>query len=241
MPSPTSTWVRMAVAPYENACNAAAPGGFIADPADAAGPVGVAGVMGGRGSEVSAETTELFLECAWFAPGPTRAARKSLGLPTEASQRFERGTDLWSVPEALRCWWPSPARSRPATCIRSVICSGSPNGRCRSPRCSAWSCRSTCWSNAWSPSALPWWPSPPSTGWRLRYRAGGRTSGRRSIWSRKSPASTASVPFPTTSAPSGPATRSTRTNPRRFRQDSARHGRRGPVRDPPASPRPRRR
>ena len=70
--------------------------------ADAAGPVGVAGVMGGRGSEVSAETTELFLECAWFAPGPTRAARKSLGLPTEASQRFERGTDLWSVPEALR-------------------------------------------------------------------------------------------------------------------------------------------
>jgi len=70
--------------------------------ADAAGPVGVAGVMGGRGSEVSAETTDLFLECAWFAAGPTRAARRSLGLPTEASQRFERGTDLWSVPEALR-------------------------------------------------------------------------------------------------------------------------------------------
>jgi phenylalanyl-tRNA synthetase beta chain len=70
--------------------------------ADAAGPVGVAGVMGGQGSEVGAETTDLFLECAWFAPAPTRAARRALGLSTEASLRFERGTDLWSVPEALR-------------------------------------------------------------------------------------------------------------------------------------------
>jgi phenylalanyl-tRNA synthetase beta chain len=70
--------------------------------ADAAGPVGVAGVMGGRGSEVSAATTDLFLECAWFQPGPTRAARRALGISTEASLRFERGTDLWSVPDALR-------------------------------------------------------------------------------------------------------------------------------------------
>lgn len=70
--------------------------------ADAAGPVGVAGVMGGKGSEVSAETKDLFLECAWFASAPTRAARKALGLSTEASQRFERGTDLQAVPDALR-------------------------------------------------------------------------------------------------------------------------------------------
>src|SRR5207247_2013241 len=32
-------------------------------------------------------------------PGP---ARKAVGLPTEASQRFERGTDLWGIPDALR-------------------------------------------------------------------------------------------------------------------------------------------
>jgi phenylalanyl-tRNA synthetase beta chain len=70
--------------------------------ADAAGPVGVAGVMGGQGSEVTATTTDLFLECAWFAPAPTRAARRALGISTEASLRFERGTDLWSVPDALR-------------------------------------------------------------------------------------------------------------------------------------------
>jgi phenylalanyl-tRNA synthetase beta chain len=70
--------------------------------ADAKGVVGVAGVMGGQGSEVSSATTDLFLECAWFRPGPTRAVRKALGLSTEASQRFERGTDLWGVPDALR-------------------------------------------------------------------------------------------------------------------------------------------
>ncbi len=70
--------------------------------ADAAGPVGIAGVMGGQGSEVSATTADLFLECAWFAPAPTRSARKALGLSTEASLRFERGVDLQSTPEALR-------------------------------------------------------------------------------------------------------------------------------------------
>jgi phenylalanyl-tRNA synthetase beta chain len=70
--------------------------------ADAATVVGIAGVMGGRASEVSDTTTDLFLECAWFRPGPTRAARRAIGLLTEASQRFERGTDLWAVPDALR-------------------------------------------------------------------------------------------------------------------------------------------
>lgn len=70
--------------------------------ADAAGPVGIAGVMGGQGSEVSSGTTDIFLECAWFAPKEVRQARKAGGLFTEASQRFERGTDLWAVPDALR-------------------------------------------------------------------------------------------------------------------------------------------
>jgi phenylalanyl-tRNA synthetase beta chain len=63
---------------------------------------GIAGVMGGRHSEVSDVTTELFLECAWFEPKATRRTRRALGLSTEASQRFERGTDLWGVPDALR-------------------------------------------------------------------------------------------------------------------------------------------
>ena len=70
--------------------------------ADAEGAVGVAGVMGGGESEVSDATTTVALEAAWWDPAPTRAARRALGLPTEASQRFERGTDLWALPDALR-------------------------------------------------------------------------------------------------------------------------------------------
>lgn len=70
--------------------------------ADAGGPVGIAGVMGGQGSEVSTDTTDIFLECACFAPKDVRRARMAAGLFTEASQRFERGTDLWGVPDALR-------------------------------------------------------------------------------------------------------------------------------------------
>jgi phenylalanyl-tRNA synthetase beta chain len=72
--------------------------------ADAKGPSGIGGVMGGRSSEVTDATTDVFLESAWWDPAPLRQARKALGIVTEASYRFERGTDLWSVPEALqRC------------------------------------------------------------------------------------------------------------------------------------------
>ena len=72
--------------------------------ADAAGPSGIGGVIGGRSSEVTDGTTDVFLESAWWEPGPLRQARKALGILTDASYRFERGTDLWSVPEALqRC------------------------------------------------------------------------------------------------------------------------------------------
>lgn len=72
--------------------------------ADASGPSGIGGVMGGRSSEVTGSTTDVFLESAWWDPAPLRQARKALGILTEASYRFERGTDLWAVPEALqRC------------------------------------------------------------------------------------------------------------------------------------------
>ncbi len=70
--------------------------------ADAEGPIGIAGVMGGAASEVDARTTDLFLECAWFDPPQVRRARRALGLSTDASYRFERGVDLWAAPEAFR-------------------------------------------------------------------------------------------------------------------------------------------
>jgi phenylalanyl-tRNA synthetase beta chain len=61
--------------------------------ADADRAVAIAGVMGGATSEVSASTTSIALESAWFLPEAVRAASKRLGLKTEASSRFERGAD----------------------------------------------------------------------------------------------------------------------------------------------------
>jgi phenylalanyl-tRNA synthetase beta chain len=69
--------------------------------ADAQGAQALAGIMGGAGSEVTAATTDLFLEIASFNPGLTRAARRTLGLSTDASYRFERGVDPNLAPVAL--------------------------------------------------------------------------------------------------------------------------------------------
>lgn len=67
--------------------------------ADAERPVAVAGVMGGRDSEVTATTTDVLLEIAAFAPRLVRAGRRQLGLSTDASYRFERGIDENAVAE----------------------------------------------------------------------------------------------------------------------------------------------
>ncbi|HEX7119706.1 MAG TPA: phenylalanine--tRNA ligase subunit beta [Longimicrobiales bacterium] len=61
--------------------------------ADAERPVAVAGVMGGLDSEVTEETTNVFLECALFDPKTTRRTRRALGMSTDASYRYERGVD----------------------------------------------------------------------------------------------------------------------------------------------------
>ena len=61
--------------------------------ADANRPVAVAGVMGGGNSEVGAQTRTIVFESAYFAPLSVRRTSKKLGLKTEASMRFERGTD----------------------------------------------------------------------------------------------------------------------------------------------------
>jgi phenylalanyl-tRNA synthetase beta chain len=70
--------------------------------ADAERVIGIAGVMGGRDTEVSATTTDVVLECAWFDPSRVRAGRRAANLTTDASQRFERGTDRWGAVDAFR-------------------------------------------------------------------------------------------------------------------------------------------
>ena len=61
--------------------------------ADARQSIAVAGVMGGRDSEVTDKTTDVLLEVAYFDPTRTRRTRRALGLSTDASYRFERGID----------------------------------------------------------------------------------------------------------------------------------------------------
>jgi phenylalanyl-tRNA synthetase beta chain len=74
--------------------------GVIADATDTA--VGIAGVMGGASTEISDTTTAVLLECAWWQPMAVARSSKHLGLRSEASARFERGTDPEVVELAAR-------------------------------------------------------------------------------------------------------------------------------------------
>jgi phenylalanyl-tRNA synthetase beta chain len=60
---------------------------------DAEGPVGLAGIMGGLRTAVTADTTDVFFESAFFSPDAVLGRARRFGLVTDASQRFERGVD----------------------------------------------------------------------------------------------------------------------------------------------------
>lgn len=62
--------------------------------ADARGPVGLAGIMGGARTAVDAGTEDVFLEAAFFAPDAVLGRARRYGLHTDASLRFERGVDF---------------------------------------------------------------------------------------------------------------------------------------------------
>jgi phenylalanyl-tRNA synthetase beta chain len=72
--------------------------------ADASRPVALAGIMGGLDSEISATTTDVLIESAYFTPSSVRRTARQLGMDTEASRRFERGADCENVLQAqTRC------------------------------------------------------------------------------------------------------------------------------------------
>jgi phenylalanyl-tRNA synthetase beta chain len=87
--------------------------------ADQAGPIALAGVMGGAETEVSETTTNVLLESANFDFLNIRRTIKSLNLPSEASMRFSRGIH----PELVM-----PAAQRAAELMRqyagAVVCQG---------------------------------------------------------------------------------------------------------------------
>ena len=71
--------------------------------ADANGaPMALAGVFGGKTSGVTEVTTRVFLESAYFQPAAVRKTGQTHQLKTDASFRFERGTDPHMVPVALK-------------------------------------------------------------------------------------------------------------------------------------------
>jgi phenylalanyl-tRNA synthetase beta chain len=61
--------------------------------ADGSGAVGMAGIMGGASTGVTADTRDILLESAFFAPAAVAGRARRYGLATDASQRFERGVD----------------------------------------------------------------------------------------------------------------------------------------------------
>ena len=60
---------------------------------DEAGPVALAGIMGGLDSGVTEATSNILLESAYFKPATISGKARDLGLHTDASHRFERGVD----------------------------------------------------------------------------------------------------------------------------------------------------
>lgn len=68
---------------------------------DGAGPVAIGGIMGGLNSEIAPDTVDVLIESAYFQPNSIRKTSRRLGLKTESSYRFERGTDPEGVLRAL--------------------------------------------------------------------------------------------------------------------------------------------
>ncbi len=69
--------------------------------ADGQKPSCLAGIMGGKESEIENDTTDLFLESAKFRRDNVRHTGRTLGIRTESSGRFEKGVDIVNVEYAM--------------------------------------------------------------------------------------------------------------------------------------------
>jgi len=74
--------------------------GIVVDGSDS--PIGIAGVMGGFSTEISEDTSTVALEMAWWNPSAIAKTSRRLGLRSEASARFERGTDPEVIETAMK-------------------------------------------------------------------------------------------------------------------------------------------
>ncbi|HSZ53802.1 MAG TPA: phenylalanine--tRNA ligase subunit beta [Caulobacteraceae bacterium] len=69
--------------------------------ADASGAIGLGGVMGGLSTACSEETTDVFVESAWFDPLRTAQTGRDTGIVSDAQYRFARGIDPRSLVPGL--------------------------------------------------------------------------------------------------------------------------------------------
>jgi phenylalanyl-tRNA synthetase beta chain len=88
---------------------------------DSTREVSLAGIMGGANSEISEETRSVVLEAAIWNPSGIRRTAKHAGLSTDASYRFERGTDPDVVPYALNRAAQLVAESAGGTVLRGIV------------------------------------------------------------------------------------------------------------------------
>ena len=70
--------------------------------ADEQGPLALAGIMGGYSSATNANTSDIFIESAYFDPTNIAGRARSFGLNTDSSHRFERGVDFRGTLSALQ-------------------------------------------------------------------------------------------------------------------------------------------
>jgi phenylalanyl-tRNA synthetase beta chain len=101
-------------------------------------PVGLAGIMGGATSEIDAATTDVLLEMAWFHPiGIVKSSRRHK-LRSEASARFEKGTDPEIIDLAMRRFAqllaPSGARLTEGRAVADGVLPSRPAVRVRTAR-----------------------------------------------------------------------------------------------------------
>ena len=68
---------------------------------DSGKPVALAGVVGGENSGVQDDTTEVFIESAYFRPKTVRTTSRKFGFETDSSYRFARGVNPEAIPFAL--------------------------------------------------------------------------------------------------------------------------------------------
>lgn len=99
--------------------------------ADQGGPLALAGVMGGRDSAIGPDTRRILVESAHFAAAGIYRTSRRHGLPTDAAERFFRGTDPECLTAALhRLWraWPGGPAAAPTAWV-----AGGPPPRRRVP------------------------------------------------------------------------------------------------------------